>query len=53
LADGGFIATKRGVGGGFALARPPQAITLGEVVARWKEQARWSSASGWTAAIAS
>jgi Rrf2 family transcriptional regulator, nitric oxide-sensitive transcriptional repressor len=32
LADSGFIATQRGVGGGFALARPPQAITLGEVV---------------------
>jgi Rrf2 family transcriptional regulator, nitric oxide-sensitive transcriptional repressor len=32
LADGGFITTQRGVGGGFALARPPQAITLGEVV---------------------
>jgi len=32
LADGGFIATQRGVGGGFSLARPPQSITLGEVV---------------------
>jgi Rrf2 family nitric oxide-sensitive transcriptional repressor len=32
LADGGFIRTQRGVGGGFSLARPPQAITLGEVV---------------------
>jgi Rrf2 family nitric oxide-sensitive transcriptional repressor len=32
LADGGFITTQRGVGGGFALARPAQAITLGEVV---------------------
>jgi Rrf2 family nitric oxide-sensitive transcriptional repressor len=32
LADGGFITTQRGVGGGFSLARPPQAITLGEVV---------------------
>jgi Rrf2 family transcriptional regulator, nitric oxide-sensitive transcriptional repressor len=32
LADGGFITTRRGVGGGFALARPPQSITLGEVV---------------------
>src|SRR4051812_43692030 len=32
LADGGFITTQRGVGGGFTLARPPQAITLGEVV---------------------
>lgn len=32
LADGGFITTQRGVGGGFSLARPPQSITLGEVV---------------------
>jgi len=32
LADGGFITTQRGAGGGFALARPPQLITLGEVV---------------------
>jgi Rrf2 family transcriptional regulator, nitric oxide-sensitive transcriptional repressor len=32
LADGGFITTQRGVGGGFALARRPQAITLGAVV---------------------
>src|SRR2546423_9018524 len=32
LADGGFITTQRGAGGGFALARPPQSITLGEVV---------------------
>ena len=32
LADSGFIITQRGVGGGFALARPAQAITLGEVV---------------------
>ena len=32
LADGGFIATQRGVGGGFSLARPAQSITLGAVV---------------------
>jgi Rrf2 family nitric oxide-sensitive transcriptional repressor len=32
LADSGFITTQRGVGGGFALARPAQAITLGEVI---------------------
>src|ERR1700755_2859782 len=30
LADGGFIATQRGAGGGFTLARPAQSITLGE-----------------------
>lgn len=32
LAEGGFVATQRGAGGGFWLARPPQSITLGEVV---------------------
>src|SRR5436305_4414965 len=32
LADSGFIATQRGAGGGFSLARPAQSITLGEVV---------------------
>src|SRR4029079_3011040 len=32
LADGGFIATQRGVGGGFSLARPRQSLTRGEIV---------------------
>ena len=32
LADGGFITTQRGAGGGFALARPASEITLGAVV---------------------
>ena len=32
LANAGFISTQRGAGGGFALARSPQSITLGEVV---------------------
>ena len=32
LANGGFVSTQRGAGGGFRLARPPNAITLGEVV---------------------
>ena len=32
LAAGGFIITQRGVNGGFCLARPPQSITLGQVV---------------------
>ncbi len=32
LAEGGFVTTKRGAGGGFRLARSPQSITLGEVV---------------------
>ena len=32
LAAAGYVATQRGAGGGFRLARPAQAITLGEVV---------------------
>ncbi|MCC7346648.1 MAG: Rrf2 family transcriptional regulator [Variibacter sp.] len=32
LADSGFVATQRGAGGGFRLARTPEQITLGEVV---------------------
>src|SRR3984893_5524 len=32
LADGGFISPRRGAGGGLTLARPPQSITLGQVV---------------------
>jgi Rrf2 family nitric oxide-sensitive transcriptional repressor len=32
LAEGGFVTTQRGAGGGFRLARPAHAITLGEVV---------------------
>ena len=40
LADGGFISTQRGAGGGFTLARPPQAITLGEVVRALEERQR-------------
>ena len=38
LADGGFISTQRGAGGGFTLARPPQSITLGEVVRALEER---------------
>lgn len=32
LADAGFVQTQRGIGGGFRLARPPEEITLGQVV---------------------
>ena len=32
LAKAGFIATQRGAAGGFRLARPPEAIVVGEVV---------------------
>jgi Rrf2 family transcriptional regulator, nitric oxide-sensitive transcriptional repressor len=39
LADGGFITTQRGVGGGLSLARPPQSITLGDVVRALEREA--------------
>jgi Rrf2 family nitric oxide-sensitive transcriptional repressor len=32
LAEGGFVTTQRGAGGGLRLARPADSITLGEVV---------------------
>ena len=38
LAGSGFITTQRGVGGGFALARPAQSVTLGEVVRALEEE---------------
>jgi Rrf2 family nitric oxide-sensitive transcriptional repressor len=34
LSAAGFITTQRGVGGGFRLARQPDAITIGEIVRR-------------------
>lgn len=32
LGQAGFLATRRGAGGGFRLARPPDEIMVGEVV---------------------
>ena len=32
LKKGGFVASKRGIVGGYFLARPPETITVGEVV---------------------
>ncbi len=32
LAAGGIVATRRGAGGGFRLARAPEDISIGEVV---------------------
>jgi Rrf2 family nitric oxide-sensitive transcriptional repressor len=31
MAQAGFVATQRGSGGGFRLARPSDAITIGEI----------------------
>ncbi len=38
LARGGFVSTQRGAGGGFRLARPAEAITLGAVVRALEER---------------
>jgi len=32
LKKGGFVDSKRGISGGYCLARPPEKITVGEVV---------------------
>jgi Rrf2 family nitric oxide-sensitive transcriptional repressor len=38
LSEAGFVTTQRGVGGGFRLARPPQSITIGQVVRTLEER---------------
>lgn len=38
LARAGFVVTQRGAAGGFRLARPAAAITLGEVVRALEER---------------
>lgn len=38
LARYGFVTTQRGAGGGIRLARPAEAITLGEVVRHLEER---------------
>src|SRR4051794_18159333 len=32
LKQGGFVESRRGADGGYLLARPPESITIGEVV---------------------
>jgi Rrf2 family iron-sulfur cluster assembly transcriptional regulator len=32
LKGAGIVRSKRGVGGGYVLARPPEAVTLGDIV---------------------
>ncbi len=32
LRNAGFVESRRGVGGGYCLSRPPQKISLGEVI---------------------
>lgn len=32
LKKGGFVGSKRGIDGGYFLARPPETITVGEVI---------------------
>lgn len=39
LASAGIVATQRGTGGGFRLARSAETITIGEIVRRLEAQA--------------
>ena len=41
LKQGGFVESRRGAEGGYLLARPPEAITLGQVM-RYVEGAKTS-----------
>src|SRR4051812_23786957 len=45
LKQGGFVESRRGAEGGYLLARPPEAITVGEVV-RYMEGAKDSKRGG-------
>lgn len=45
LKQGGFVESRRGADGGYLLARPPGAITVGEVV-RYIEGPRSARGSG-------
>ena len=52
LADGGFITTQRGVGGGFTLARPAAVDHARRSGARAGRRRRWSNVFARMAAIA-
>ena len=37
LGRGGYLETRRGIGGGFTLAKPPEEIRLGDIVCLGEE----------------
>jgi Rrf2 family transcriptional regulator, nitric oxide-sensitive transcriptional repressor len=41
LGSKGFVRTTRGKGGGFSLQRPPELISIGEVVRRMETHFNW------------